>query len=122
MGGRAPGKGRPPALREHGRARLSPVVLRSGRGRLELGGLGGHAAPLGRHWTAANAPEEGGTLGSGHTAVRRQWRARTARCGGEERCTSQPGAGAPFKATCRPPSDRQTGGGHLGNARLTGAT
>jgi hypothetical protein len=35
-----------------------------GGGRLVLGGLGGRAAPLGWHWTAANAPEEGGRSGA----------------------------------------------------------
>jgi hypothetical protein len=37
----------------------APVVLRSGRGRLVLGGLGGHAGLLGRRWTGRHELEKG---------------------------------------------------------------
>jgi hypothetical protein len=47
----------------------APVVLRSGRGWLVLGGLGGRATPLERHGTAAKAPEEGNARERPHSSA-----------------------------------------------------
>jgi hypothetical protein len=89
--------GRPAGSAQAGWPRYgsAPVVLRSGRGRLVLGGLGGRAAPLEWHGTAAKAPEEGGVRAEHGAACRgRQWRARTARLLGGPVCRG--GGGGSF--------------------------